>query len=470
MHQLDSPQHRRIPERRDHAPIPFALPNANLGLNRSASSDVDPFHVPSAYAVQREPSPVRAMNALAELRAQAATTSALLRPVRHRGGRHNQIINVQPQMPMVSHANAQAIQGHAHLQFNVDIQPMGNPPPPLPPLPPAPLPLARRPFNSNPNQIHNVGKMDLVCRFCKAYHWKAEQLSKKTQGQPNFGTCCFSGKVITSKLDDIPRELQQLLDGNDAISKKFREYIRNYNNALAMTSVEQDAGKCLNDREINDGRGPYVYKVRGELHHIAGTLLPPTGQPPQFAQLYIYDPVEQLDYHMSHSANRHLDRNVMQTLQDMLWRKHAGVQLYKQTFEIMGQAPPEADFTVKLRFDKDTDQRRYNLPTSTSEIAVVVPGSGEEVKDNRDIILRKKHGGLQRINELHPLYHALHFVLLFPTGQLGWHPNLPLILPNNEAAPDEEVAEEQQEDLGGDALEQQLMPGEHPQEPDSHPT
>jgi hypothetical protein len=30
--------------------------------------------------------------------------------------------------------------------------------------------------------------------------------------------------------------------------------------------------------------------------------------------------------------------------------------LYKQTFEIMGQAPPEADFTVKLQFDKDTDQ------------------------------------------------------------------------------------------------------------------
>ena len=59
---------------------------------------------------------------------------------------------------------------------------------------------------------------------------------------------------------------------------------------------------------------------------------------------------------MTHSANHHLDRSVMQILQDMLWCKHNGVQLYKQTFEIMRQVPPEADCTVKLRFDKDTDQ------------------------------------------------------------------------------------------------------------------
>jgi hypothetical protein len=225
MHQLNSPQHRRMPEQHDYAPIPFALANANLGLNRSASSNVDPFHVLSADAAQRGPSPVRAMNALAELRAQAAATSALLRPVnRHRRGRHDQILNVQPQMPMIPHANAQAVQGHASLQFNVDIQPVENPPP-LPPPPPIPLPLARRPFNSNPNQIHDLGRMDLVCHFCKAYHWKAEQLSKKTQGQPNFGMCCFSGKAITPKLENIPPELQKLLDGNDNASKKFRENI-----------------------------------------------------------------------------------------------------------------------------------------------------------------------------------------------------------------------------------------------------
>jgi hypothetical protein len=199
---------------------------------------------------------------------------------------------------------------------------------------------------------------------------------------------------------------------------------------------------------------------------VAGTLLAPTGRPPQFAQLYIYDPESQLDHRMSHPTNRRLDRNTMQILQDMLWRKHSGVQLYKQAFDIMSQLPSEADCTVRLHFDKDTDQRRYNLPTSASEIAVIVPGSGDEVKDNRDIILRKKHGGLQRINELHPLYHALHFVLLFPTGQLGWHPNLPLTLPNHQATSGEGNGDEQ-EDPGDDALGPQLQPGENSDEPES---
>ena len=34
-------------------------------------------------------------------------------------------------------------------------------------------------------------------------------------------------------------------------------------------------------------------------------------------------------------------------------------------------------------------------------------------------------GGLQRISDCHPLYPSLHYVLLFLTGQLRWHPNIP---------------------------------------------
>ena len=48
----------------------------------------------------------------------------------------------------------------------------------------------------------------------------------------------------------------------------------------------------------------------------------------------------------------------------------------------------------------------------------------------------------------------MHFVLLFPTGQLGWHPSLPLKLANDEEAPDEEQNGEPQ-----------LQPGEEPDDP-----
>jgi hypothetical protein len=34
-------------------------------------------------------------------------------------------------------------------------------------------------------------------------------------------------------------------------------------------------------------------------------------------------------------------------------------------------------------------------------------------------------GGSRCISHLHPSYSALHYVLLFPKGEDGWHPNIP---------------------------------------------
>ena len=68
------------------------------------------------------------------------------------------------------------------------------------------------------------------------------------------------------------------------------------------------------------------------------------------------------------------------------------------------------------------DRRRYNHPTA-SEVAVIMPGTGEGRVDRRDIILETKSHRLKRISELHSAYCALRYPLLFPNGQQGWHPN-----------------------------------------------
>ena len=61
------------------------------------------------------------------------------------------------------------------------------------------------------------------------------------------------------------------------------------------------------------------------------------------------------------------------------------------------------------------------LPTAASnEIAVILPGDGNDVQCSRDIILYHCNGqGPQCISDLHPFYQALHYVLLFSTGQFG---------------------------------------------------
>lgn len=53
---------------------------------------------------------------------------------------------------------------------------------------------------------------------------------------------------------------------------------------FAFTSM---AGKV--DKNINNGRGPPIFLLGGQNYHSIGSLIPPVGQSPKFAQLYIFD-------------------------------------------------------------------------------------------------------------------------------------------------------------------------------------
>ena len=167
--------------------------------------------------------------------------------------------------------------------------------------------------------------MDVPCSNCGALHWINERLANTSKTDPKFSMCCLSGKIKIPRLDNPPPELRNLFSGQDDISKKFHDHIRTYNNALAMTSLG-----CKQDNAINNGGGPYVFKVQGRLCHRSGSLIPREGENPVFAQLYIYDPQEALQFCMNHPANLDLHIETMQTLQDMLHRQHPAVQLYKQ--------------------------------------------------------------------------------------------------------------------------------------------
>lgn len=81
---------------------------------------------------------------------------------------------------------------------------------------------------------------------------------------------------------------------------------------------------------------------------------------------------------------------------------------------------------MRLTFQQGTDARCYNLPT-VEEVATIVPGDGSEnVREHREIILCTQGGGLRCISHLHPSYLCLHYVLLFPQGEAGWHLDIPL--------------------------------------------
>ena len=98
---------------------------------------------------------------------------------------------------------------------------------------------------------------------------------------------------------------------------------------------------------------------------------------------------------------------------------------FRQASAILNQSNlANHDVPAYLHYNSATDRRRYNLPM-TEEIAVILPGDGTEVRGMRDIVLHLKgNNQLMQINECHPAYLPLHYVLLFPYGELGWEPEM----------------------------------------------
>ena len=62
-----------------------------------------------------------------------------------------------------------------------------------------------------------------------------------------------------------------------------------------------------------------MFKIHGELHHQIGSLLPPDGRPPSYAQLYVLDSHEVLGHRMR--RNPGLDPDVMYRLGGLISEK-----------------------------------------------------------------------------------------------------------------------------------------------------
>ncbi|KAF8164533.1 hypothetical protein BJ912DRAFT_256272 [Pholiota molesta] len=297
---------------------------------------------------------------------------------------------------------------------------------------------ARQPY-TEPIELHDLGRMDILCPECGALHWKDEILSKSSLRNPKFGICCMEGKVFLPALLPPPEPLRTLLSSQEREAIQFRQDIWKYNRAFGFTSLGVEEDYNIN----RNRRGPPVFRISGELHHWSGALAPSEGQQPRYSQLYIYEPQAALDARMNQNAG--LNRAVMERLQTMLNEHHEYVPVYKQAYEVLQHYDPQDDVQVRLRLEPRLDQRRYNLPTA-DEVAVILPGTGSQ--EPRDIILRQRDGPLQRISELHTAYIPLQYPLLFPRGENQWHPGLHLRSVEEQNRRRNQAAEEGAEDDG----------------------
>nr|XP_043633322.1 uncharacterized protein LOC122604498 [Erigeron canadensis] len=269
------------------------------------------------------------------------------------------------------------------------------------------------------------------CSKCNAMLWEAEMLRgnhdlKKTA----FGFCCSSGDVQLPPPPEPPAVLKKLFKEKNQKSNNFMSNIRAYNMMFSFTSM---GGKI--DKTVMKGKGPFVFRLQGQNFHRMGSLMPGPGEQPKFSQLYIYDSENEAanrEKAVSDGRDRKkqpLDHNTIDIIKNMLDLNNPLVKSFRMVRDCVKDNDWET-VGLKLIGTRKQDARQCNLPT-TSELAGLIIGDIDDMIDNRDIVLRTKVGGLQRISELHPSYLALQYPLLFPYGEDGYridikHRGIPL--------------------------------------------
>mgnify|MGYP007126152886 CR=1 FL=1 len=172
------------------------------------------------------------------------------------------------------------------------------------------------------------------------------------------------------------------------------------------------------DTELANARsGVYTFRVNGVVHHSIASSMVPSCHDPGFAQIYICDSDQQVNIRTS--LNGGLDNHIIQQLQDMIFNVNPLARLYRRAAEQL-QNVPDDDFVIALHSDRSPSRGhrgQFLLPAS-GEIAAVVPTYSSTAY--RDIIIQRHGQGLLHIDELHPLYDPLHYVLMFPRGEQGW--------------------------------------------------
>lgn len=269
--------------------------------------------------------------------------------------------------------------------------------------------------NDEEVQEHHLGEMSVFCEHCNARNFACE----KVQG--GFTICCHKGKIksdIVSPIE-VPELLRKLITENDDESKHYLNNIRSYNNALAFASVQANICTFKN-------RGPYCYKIHGQLYHSVGTLHPDNGNPPKYAGLFILDSESALNYRMNGGTHKECKTDVMTSLMNMLHNVNPYAKLFQHMVHVeenlkLTSADSVPTYHLTFSVDNTFDKRRYN-PSTTGEIAAVFLSDDGTPPNNISFTIHSKASGHQvkRISALNPHTDPMSYPLLFPCGEPSW--------------------------------------------------
>lgn len=84
---------------------------------------------------------------------------------------------------------------------------------------------------------------------------------------------------------------------------------------------------------------------------------------------------------------------------------------------------PYIDLKIVLKVCRSESGRENHISPS-NEVAAIMVGDMEDPCASRDIIIKSKTHGLERVTNIHPKLMSLQYSLLFPRGGDGFHPKI----------------------------------------------
>jgi hypothetical protein len=182
--------------------------------------------------------------------------------------------------------------------------------------------------------------------------------------------CCKKGEIVLSPVREPSDLLKRLLTRDHPNSDSFIKHIRQYNSALAFTSIAYTPDRRLRANEYNP-----TFQIQGELHHLQGPLNLQAGREPIYAQYFIYDPDKASRRRLT--RNTEFSQSLLRELDVMIRQFNPHYRIFKTTREVLNETS-NSQLTriiitsrLQLIIEHGADQRRENLPMA-NEVALLI--------------------------------------------------------------------------------------------------
>nr|GEV02719.1 hypothetical protein [Tanacetum cinerariifolium] len=232
---------------------------------------------------------------------------------------------------------------------------------------------------------------DLLAEHSRGHIRSAHNEGSCYSRRVEYHLCSEGWKIYMHPVPDPLVLIQQLLRNSH-----FVEHIQAYYQMFSMTSF----GAKIDD-SLNRGRGPYVFKISGQIYHWIGSLFPEEG------------PNEGT-----------LNLEIIKGLIHVLDEHNGLVRLFRTARD---KCNDDEIPGFKIRLYNMGGVRGYELPTPNI-LGEIVSESGPRSRTDFDVIIEFRGGPPERINKLYQSYMSLQFPLLFTFGKPGFYPEFTLKL------------------------------------------